>query len=760
MRREDRHRGRWLAAGRSLLWLGLVSLHLALCAGANLALGAGATRSILLLHSNQTVLPATVAADHAVRGIFSSDPSAKVEVFTEFLDIERFPAPEDLDRMARFLGDKYAKHRIDLIITTGTWALDFLLQRRATLFPDAPIVFSGVTAAELAARDLPAGITGVVSTQDPAPTVALALRLQPDARQLFIVTGATSVSKEWSAMARRSIAAAFGDRLQIHFLSGLPVAELLRQLGKLPADSFVLYFSILRDGAGQTFIPRDLADKLSAAASVPVYGIFDTYVGHGIVGGNMDTFDAQGAQTARLALRLLKGGDPAAVPAREISTTSPIIDWRQLRRWRISESRLPEGTIVRYREPSAWDVHKRQIIAACVLLAAQSALIVLLLLQRRRRRLVEASLQDSEERMELAAISAHIGLWHWDIAANRVWATDSCRQMTGLEADAPATLEQFLGAVQADQRDATLWSFRDAAASGTALRRTWRMTAPDGSERWISANARIRSDPSGASRMMGVLTDISQERQAQLEAQQRQQELTHLARVATLGELSGAIAHELNQPLTAILGNAQAARLILARRDHDLEEIRAILEDIVADGSRAGEVIRRLRTMFRKAEALLEPLDLNEVAAEVLELAHGELLERRVSVTASLAADLPAIRGDAIQLKQVLLNIVINACDAMNDNQAAERGLTVTTARGEPGMVQVAVADRGSGIEPGLLERLFEPFVTTKAKGLGLGLSICRSIVAAHGGRLWAANNQDKGATFWVALPAAEGSRR
>jgi C4-dicarboxylate-specific signal transduction histidine kinase len=239
-----------------------------------------------------------------------------------------------------------------------------------------------------------------------------------------------------------------------------------------------------------------------------------------------------------------------------------------------------------------------------------------------------------------------------------------------------------------------------------------------------------------------------------MEAQQRQQELTHLSRVATLGELSGAIAHELNQPLTAILSNAQAARLILAGDRPDLAEINDIVEDVVADGRRAGEVMQRLRTMFRKAEALLEPLDLNEVAAEVLELVHGELLERRVKVAAALAADLPAIRGDRVQLKQVLLNIVMNACDAMNDNSPGERDLMVATARGEAGMVQVAVTDRGGGIEAPLMERLFEPFVTTKAKGLGLGLSICRSIVTAHGGRLWAANNHDGGATFWVALPA------
>jgi C4-dicarboxylate-specific signal transduction histidine kinase len=164
--------------------------------------------------------------------------------------------------------------------------------------------------------------------------------------------------------------------------------------------------------------------------------------------------------------------------------------------------------------------------------------------------------------------------------------------------------------------------------------------------------------------------------------------------------------------------------------------------------------------MFRKAETILEPLDLNEVVTEVLEIAHSELVERNVSVASELATGLPTVRGDRVQLKQVLLNIVVNACDAMNDNQPAERSLTIATANGAPGIVQLSVEDRGSGIPPAVLEHLFDPFVTTKAKGLGLGLSICRSIVTAHSGRLWAANNPGRGATFWVALPAAEGTGR
>lgn len=743
----------WATRGASFCILLVLSVWLA---GASYA---DEVKRVLILHSNQSVLPATVLADAAIRRELQAGLSARVEVFSEFLDTERFPGPEQATRMAVFLADKYARSRLDLVIATGSEALDFMLQRRAALFSEAPLVFAGISEDELEARQLPAGVTGIVSLSDPKPTLDLALRLQPKARRVVVVIGAAPIDKTWIPTAEPTLRA-YQGRLEVRYLTGLPMADLLREVSHLPPDTFILYLTIFRDGTGKQFLPRDVADTLSAAANAPVYGVYDTYVGRGIVGGGVMTFDALGAAAGKLGQRLLAGESPTTMPPPRTVSPTVMVDWRQLRRWKLSEARLPPGAVVKFEEPSLWDRYKWQIVAACILVVAQSALIAALLLQQRRRRRAEASLLESEERMDLAAVSARIGLWHWDIAANRIWATDTCREMIGLTPEVSPTLERFLGAVQAEDREATLRSFRRAAAGEQPLRQTWRMALPDGSVRWISANARSRPEASGqADRLMGVVLDVTQEKQAQLEAQQRQQELTHLARVATLGELSGAIAHELNQPLTAILSNAEAARLILAQPDVDMTEIREILEDVMADGKRAGDVIQRLRTLFRKAETVLESLDLNEVVAEVLEIAHSELVERNVAVAAQLQPDLPSVRGDRVQLKQVLLNIVVNACDAMNDNRPAERSLTIATEAGMQGTVQVSVADRGGGIQPALIERLFEPFVTTKAKGLGLGLSICRSIVTAHSGRLWAANNPDRGATFWVTLPVAEGSR-
>ena len=309
--------------------------------------------------------------------------------------------------------------------------------------------------------------------------------------------------------------------------------------------------------------------------------------------------------------------------------------------------------------------------------------------------------------------------------------------------------------VHPDDRDWATKLCREATADGRDHVLQYRMLTANGRVLWVHDMVRILAARADGRRLLrSVLVDITERKQAELEAQQQRELLTHLTRVVTLGELSGALAHELSQPLTSILSNAQAAQRLLTREPADLAEVRDILKDIVDDDRRAGAVIRRWRTLLRKGETVLQPLDLNEVSNEVLRLAHSELVAHRVTVTAQLTPGLPAVLGDRVGLQQVLLNLIVNACDAMKLNEPARRHLTVVTGPDGDGAVQVAIADRGAGIPADRIERVFEPFFTTKEDGLGLGLAICRSIVAAHGGRLWVTNNPDCGSTFRVALSA------
>jgi C4-dicarboxylate-specific signal transduction histidine kinase len=300
-----------------------------------------------------------------------------------------------------------------------------------------------------------------------------------------------------------------------------------------------------------------------------------------------------------------------------------------------------------------------------------------------------------------------------------------------------------------DEYERAIWGSLD---TGGGFQEEYRVLGADGRVRWISGIGRAESNGNGAVHVRGVAIDITARKLAEIEAQQQRAELAHLSRVATLGELSGSLAHELNQPLTAILSNAQAAQRFLAKGG-DLAEVREILEDIVKEDKHAGEVIRRLRPLLKKGEVNLETLDLGEVIGDALRVVRSDLLHRGVSVDLQLPPEAPPVRADRVQIQQVLLNLLANSCDALAGLEPQRRRIVLRVDGSESGP-HVTVSDQGPGL-PADADRIFEPFVTTKPDGIGLGLAVCRSIVAAHGGKLWAANNPERGATFHFTIPAS-----
>lgn len=253
--------------------------------------------------------------------------------------------------------------------------------------------------------------------------------------------------------------------------------------------------------------------------------------------------------------------------------------------------------------------------------------------------------------------------------------------------------------------------------------------------------------------VLASILDLTVRREAELAAQRHRNELAHAGRVHALGQLSSALAHELNQPLSAILSNAQAAQRFLAGDAPDLEEIRGALQDIAADGNRASELIRGMRAWVQRGQIELSPLDLDAVIRDVAALLHSDAVIRNITVALELEPRLQPVRGDKIQLQQVVLNLLLNAFEAVKDTDDHDRYVTVRSLNVNSQAVRVAVSDRGTGISRDKLDKLFEPFRTTKPQGLGLGLTISRSIIEAHGGRLWGENNPGRGATFYLELP-------
>jgi PAS domain S-box-containing protein len=393
-------------------------------------------------------------------------------------------------------------------------------------------------------------------------------------------------------------------------------------------------------------------------------------------------------------------------------------------------------------------------VAMYVIPTVEWLLLAAILVQERRRSRLKALLSDSEVRIELAADAADLGLWCWDAKTDKFWATKHGQELLGLPAESSYDSDAIIRIVHPDDRALVDDAARQVLATNSSNEVEFRISLPDGQVRWLRGRGVGRSKD-GASQVMGTIMDITERRKMQEEVQHHQQSVAHLARVGIVGELSAALAHELNQPLTAIMSNAQAAQRMLGKTPVDMEELSGAIADIIEDDMRAGDVIHHLRSLLKDNQSSLGLCDLNSLVHESLSLTRSDLISRHISVTRELCAQPLPVVGDDVQLQQVVLNLILNAGEAIAAQKERKGQLTVST--GVSGsFAHLKVSDNGTGIPPNILDKLFDPFFTTKQSGMGLGLAICQAIVTRHAGRIWATNNDDFGATFHVSLPLAQ----
>lgn len=363
----------------------------------------------------------------------------------------------------------------------------------------------------------------------------------------------------------------------------------------------------------------------------------------------------------------------------------------------------------------------------------------------------DVELRESEARLALAAEVAQVGLWRVELPSGGMWSTRRAAEVVGLDPWRSTDFEQRLRLVHPDDRHRVRAAL-ETASNGFQASVEYRVHRSDGQERWFSSlGAGEPAAPGGQVVVTGATIDITDRRRAALEAVRQRFDIERLSRLETLGGFASAMAHELSQPLAIMMTNAEAALLLLEREAPNLDEVGAILDDIIVADGRAAEVIARLRSLFRHGVPERHPLAANRLVQDVLDSLGSDLDARGVTLEIDLASGLPDVSGDRVPLEQVILNLVRNACEAMSATPAGQRRLSVET-RALAGSVWVAVHDRGSGL-PEPAERVFERFFTTKSHGLGVGLAISRSIVEAHGGRLEAEPRADGGATFRFCLP-------
>jgi signal transduction histidine kinase len=512
-------------------------------------------------------------------------------------------------------------------------ALTFLLSHRDEIFPGIPIVFCGLDEKLLGERFFPEDITGVFLKREFAPTVEIAARIHPETERFVVVAGTSAFDKQLLTQAQEEFQP-LEKRFAFTYLTDLPLAELLTRLSTLPPKTVVLYTTMFRDGAGQAYVPHDVAERISAAANAPVYGFLDQYLGHGIVGGRLYGSGRLGEEAAGLVLKILSGQKPQELPLIEPVTSATQFDARQLQRWKIKENRLPPGSTVLFRERTVWDRYRAWIITGFSICILQALLISGLLANLVKRHRAERSLRQAEE-----------------------------------------------------------------------------------------------------------------------EARGHREQINLLGRVSLLGEMTASLAHELYQPLSAIITNANAGMRSIDKGKEAPGTLREILVDVEADGRRAHDIIRNVRNTIKKSDPTLSRINLNELVTKVAHIVRPDAVAYSCEIETSLAKDLPLIEVDPIQIQQVLVNLVSNALDAMRQTPPDRRKVEISTAGNGENEVCLSVRDHGTGIRTEVHERLFDQFFTTKEQGLGMGLAIVRSIVESHGGKIQAENVADGGARFYFTLP-------
>jgi signal transduction histidine kinase len=522
----------------------------------------------------------------------------------------------------------YAEKPPDLIIALGAPAANFVQRYRPRLFPGTPMLFTAVEARRVQYDKLTENDTVAAAAHDFPAAFEIILQVLPRTKTIAIVNGVSPNEAFWQKVLERELEP-LSRRVTIKWYNELSFEDMLKDAANLPPNSAIFWHLLSVDVAGVAHEANTALNRLSAAANAPIFSYLDVWFGEAILGGSMQSALQGSVVAAAAAIRILDGEKASDVKIPPTKFTPPRFDWRQMQRFGISETDLPPGSEIYFREPTVWQRYPGQIALIIAVLIVQAGLISGLLHSHRRRRLAE------------------------------------------------------------------------------------------------------------------------------VQSRQRMAELAHVNRFSTAGELTTSIAHEINQPLGSILTNAETAQAILKSPSPDIAELNEIVVDILRDDRRASEVIRRLRSLLTKAPFELKSLDLNDVARETVEFLSPLAVARKVELTSLITQNALPILGDRIQIQQVILNLVVNGFDAMKDTPTENRIISIRTSRVE-NFAQLSVSDRGPGIPEDKLKEIFEPFFTSKAGGMGMGLSIARTIIEAHHGLISAKNRDHGGATFRIRLPLVQ----
>jgi signal transduction histidine kinase len=588
---------------------------------------AAQAKKIVMLHSYDRNFEPGATWSREIRNQLSRQSPWPVEIQEHSL----VTAPRGNDaadtEFVEYLAALYPQRPPDLTIAIGAPAARFVQEHRTVLYPTTPMLLAAVELRRVDQSLLSAQDTVVGVRFDQAALVENVLRLLPETKAIAIIIGNSPAERFWVDEQKRILGPLLKKEVELIFYNERPFEEILKEVASLPPNSAIVFQQLWVDGAGAIYGDKEPLKRIYEVANAPIFSFDQSNFTGEIVGGPMFS-PAEGARsTAAAAIRILGGEKAEGIKVAPIEFATPKYDWRQLQRWNISESRLPPGSEVLFREPTAWERYSWQIALIIAVILLQTGLISALLHEHRRRQLAE------------------------------------------------------------------------------------------------------------------------------VQSRQRMAELARVMRFSTAGELTASIAHEINQPLAAILTNAETLDAMLkSPAPPNIAELKDIVKDILHDDRRAGEVIRRMKSLLKKAPFELKNFDLNDVVRETLGVLSSLAAGRKIELTSLITHNALPILGDRVQLQQVIVNLAVNGIEAMKETPAENRILVIRTFHIE-NFSELSVSDRGPGIPEDKLDKIFEPFFTSKAEGMGMGLSIARTIVEAHNGQISARNRGHGGASFRIRLP-------
>jgi signal transduction histidine kinase/ABC-type uncharacterized transport system substrate-binding protein len=587
---------------------------------------AAESKQVMLLHSFGRDFKPWSEYARTIRMELNQQSPWPLDITEHSLVTARSPDEDPEVPFVEYLRALFTKRSPDIIVSIGAPAAAFVQRHRQQLFATTPMVFSAVDQRRVQYSSLTANDAVVALRINYLAAIENILQVLPDTKNVTVVVGTSPIERFWKdAIAKE--AAPLANRIKLSWTDELSFEELLRQASALPPQTAIFWELMIVDAAGVVHEGGTPLTRLHAIANAPIFSYDESFFGNEIVGGPLLLVADSGRQTAAVAIRILSGEKPSEIKVPVVQFASPMFDWRQMQRWGISESRLPLGSKIYFRDPTLWEQYQWQIVLIASVILVQAALIVGLLYEHRRRQIAEAH------------------------------------------------------------------------------------------------------------------------------SLQRVNELARMNRFATAGELSASIAHEVRQPLSAISVSGEAGLRWLKREVPDFDEVRKALEAVIAESHHADHVLKSVRAMFKQEATARTKVNLNDLIQQIIAVAKGPIESNNIVVETNLTDGVPPIvMADAVQLQQVILNLVMNAVEAMS-HSGEMRVLRLRTEPGPARTVVARVVDSGPHVDPEVVNKMFQPFFTTKSSGMGMGLAICKTIVEAHGGQLTASASNPHGMEFKITLP-------